>query len=88
MSYIKAQDIFPEHLLKEIQKYVQGDYIYIPNIKGARKKWGENSGYRDYLKSRNNEIRERHLLGSTVYHLAQEFCLSVDSIKKIVYKRI
>lgn len=87
MSYLKAKEILPEHLLKEIQKYVQGKYIYIPNSSGVRKKWGENSGYKNYLKNRNKEIRERFFLGVTIDYLAEEFCLSVDSIKKIVYKR-
>ena len=87
MSYVKAHDILPEHLLKEIQKYVQGEYIYIPNSNGVRKKWGQNSGYRDYLKNRNNKIRESFLSGLTIDSIAYEFCLSVDSIKKIVYKR-
>jgi DNA-binding NarL/FixJ family response regulator len=87
MKYIKADTIFPEHLLKEIQKYVQGELIYIPNQEGVRKKWGENSGYREQLKSRNREIREKFLTGLRVEQLAEEFCLSTESIKRIVYSK-
>lgn len=30
MNYRNAQDIFPENLLKQIQRYVSGETIYIP----------------------------------------------------------
>ena len=43
MKYMKAAVIFPKELLKEIQKYVQGEMIYIPNPAGLRRKWGEHS---------------------------------------------
>ena len=50
MKYINADIILPEELLKEVQKYVQGGMVYIPKPEGLRKKWGENSGDRVYLK--------------------------------------
>jgi len=53
MKYIKAHSIFPEELLKEIQKYVYGELLYIPNPEGVRKKWGKNSGYSKFLSHRN-----------------------------------
>ena len=87
MKYLKADVIFPELLLREIQKYVQGEMIYIPSPEGSRRKWGENSGYREYLACRNNKIREEFNKGLTVDQLSARFCLSVDSIKKIVYSR-
>lgn len=87
MKYIKADNIFPKELLKQIQKYVQGELIYIPNPEGVRKKWGEDSGHRSYLDHRNNQIREKFLIGSTLDQLAEEFCLSIESIKRIVYSK-
>jgi Mor family transcriptional regulator len=87
MRYIKADNIFPEELLKQIQKYVQGELIYIPNPEGVRKKWGENSGYRVYLDHRNSQIREKFLRGLNLEQLAKEFCLSIESIKRIVYSK-
>lgn len=30
MKYINANVILPEKLIEEIQKYIQGKYIYIP----------------------------------------------------------
>jgi Mor family transcriptional regulator len=85
MKYIKAEVVLPEKLLKEIQKYIQGELVYIPNPQGIRKKWGENSGNRMYLTDRNMEIRGKFKEGASTDQLTNMFCLSFDSIKKIVY---
>ena len=85
MKYSKANVIFPEELLKEIQKYIQGEMVYIPNLNGTRKDWGESSGNRAYLNGRNTEIREKFGEGLSIDKLSSTFCLSIDSIKKIVY---
>ncbi len=31
MKYVNADVIFPEDLLKEVQKYAHGKFVYIPN---------------------------------------------------------
>lgn len=85
MNYIKADVVFPEDLLKEIQKYVHGEFIYIPNPAGARKGWGECSGSRKHLDQRNKDIRENFREGFTIDQLSDKYCLSYDSIRKIVY---
>ncbi|MFC5702370.1 CD3324 family protein [Cohnella faecalis] len=87
MKYIKADTVFPEELLAQIQKYVQGRLVYIPNPEGFRKKWGENSGSRTYLSLRNSEIRRQFDEGKTIGDLMDDFSLSYDSIKKIVYSK-
>ena len=87
MKYINADDIFPEELLKEMQKHIQGQIVYIPKPKGIRKKWGERSGNRAYLKHRNQEINKKFSIGTSINQLAEEFCLSVYSIRKIVYSK-
>lgn len=33
MKYVKAKAVLPESLIAEIQKYIQGETIYIPNKK-------------------------------------------------------
>ena len=83
MKYKNAHDILPDGLLKEIQKYVQGETIYVPKMQG-KKQWGEESGARSYYKKRNEKIREKYLRGSSLEELAEEYALSVDSIRKIV----
>ena len=40
MNYRNAQDIFPEQLLKQIQRYVSGETIYIPASEQKKKAWG------------------------------------------------
>ena len=87
MKYVNADNVFPEHLLIEMQKYIQGEIVYIPKPKGIRKKWGENSGNREYLNLRNKEICEKFNSGLKIDQLAEEFCLSVYSIRKIVYSK-
>ena len=87
MKYVNADVILPEDLLKEVQKYVQGGMVYIPTPERSRKKWGENSGIRAYLKQRNDEIRRSFSAGETIEELTGRFCLSCESIKKIVYSK-
>ncbi|WP_042166764.1 CD3324 family protein [Paenibacillus gorillae] len=87
MKYISAESVFPEKLLLEIQKYVQGRMIYIPNSVGSRKKWGEKSGNRAYLDDRNRQIRCLFDEGLSIERLSDMFSLSQDSIKKIVYSK-
>ncbi len=86
-KYVNAEIIFPEELLKEIQKYINGGLVYVPKTKGLHKKWGETSGSRIVLKLRNEEIRQRFLSGETIDQLSDRFCLSIETIKKIVYSK-
>ena len=44
MKYINANVILPEKVIEEIQKYIQGKYIYIPIKKENYKSWGAISG--------------------------------------------
>lgn len=86
MKYRNAQEIFPENLLKQIQRYVSGETIYIPA--GSEKKaWGESSGYQQFLRERNANIREGFSNGKTIDELMDEYSLSYDSIKRIVYNK-
>lgn len=87
MKSAKIQTILPDSLVREIQKYIQGQNIYIPYKAAKRKKWGENSGSRSKLQARNEKIRDKYRNGYKLKALAEEYFLSVDSIKKIVYER-
>ena len=86
MNYRNAQDIFPENLLKQIQRYVSGETIYIP-AKNEKKAWGESSGYRAYLAKRNQSMKEDFADGLTIEELSEKYCLSFDSVKHIVYTK-
>lgn len=87
MKYINAESVLPEDLLKEIQKYTHGGLMYIPKPDGSHKKWGEKSGSRHYLNHRNDEIRQKYSTGMCIDQLSEEYCLSYESIKKIVYSK-
>lgn len=84
MKYENAKDVLPAKLLEEVQKYAEGKVIYIPRTEKGRG-WGEASGYRDKLKKRNTLICSRYSAGQSVLELAEEFFLSPETIKKIVY---
>ena len=84
MKYKNARDILPDKLLKELQKYAAGETLYIPGAE-EKKGWGELSGARGYYARRNEEIRTRFRSGENMQSLAEQYHLSVDSIRKIVH---
>ncbi|WXR60969.1 CD3324 family protein [Peptostreptococcaceae bacterium AGR-M142] len=87
MKYKNAKNVLPENLLIEIQNYIQGEYLYVPALQSHYKKWGEKSGIRKALVYRNNEILDKYKNGYKIIDLADEYCLSTHSIKKIIYKK-
>ena len=38
MKYINANSLLPDKLVKELQRYIQGGYIYIPHDENAWRK--------------------------------------------------
>lgn len=86
MSYVNADDILPENLIQEIQKYIDGQIIYIPRKDENTKSWGEKSGTRDRLAERNQRIVELYYSGETVAKLCEIFFLSDKTIHGIIRK--
>jgi Mor family transcriptional regulator len=86
MSYKNGKDFLPPSLLKELQKYIQGELVYIPKTGQTRAGWGENNGTRKLIEKRNREIYQMYKNGATVVELIQRFHLSEDSIRKIIVK--
>lgn len=86
MKYENGKDILPEKLLKQIQKYAAGKVIYIPTG-DTKRTWGETSGYKRYIAQRNRDIKAKFKSGADIETLAEEYYLSVESIKKIVYSK-
>lgn len=84
MKYINANNVLPEDILKIIQEYVDGEYLYIPRKEEEQKKWGEQSGSRNTLKRRNEEIYLKYIEGTAILDLAQEYYLSDKSIRRII----
>lgn len=87
MKYINAKDLLPDTLVKELQSYIQGGYIYVPTEQAQQKHWGEVSGYRQQLQQRNCHIIEEYQKGISMDCLAKKYCLSVYAIRKIIYQK-
>ena len=86
MSYIKAEDILPEELIRQIQEYTDGVYIYIPRKPGTRHRWGQETDYQTELKIRNDRIRKDYASGEGVTALSRKYHLSEKSIRRILQK--
>ena len=85
MKYRKASEVLPDELIREVQKYASGEALYFPKYE-KRKNWGESTGAKNYYKERNAEIKEKHAVKMTVDELADEYNLSTDTIRNIVYR--
>lgn len=84
MKYENANNILPPELISQIQKYAAGKLLYIPK-KEEPVAWGSLSGGRARLQKRNQRIYDEYKNGKGVGELSEEYFLSVDSIRKIVY---
>ncbi|KKK80514.1 hypothetical protein LCGC14_2822730 [marine sediment metagenome] len=84
MPYKNAREVLPLELLREVQKYVQGEQIYVPTKDEVRAKWGSKSGATEMIRLRNADICAKREQGHTVEQLAEMFYLSEESIRKIL----
>lgn len=84
MGYKTAKDVLPERLLRIVQKYVDGEYLYIPRREGCQRRWGERTASRQIIRRRNAEIRRQYQEGASVRHLAEAYYLSPKTVYKIV----
>lgn len=87
MKYINAKDLLPDALVKELQQYIQGAYLYVPADSEKQKRWGEMSGYRQELDKRNCQITQEYRKGESLEHLAERYSLSISAIRKIIYQK-
>ena len=84
MSYIKADEVLPQNIIKIIQQYIDGKNIYIPKKEGSRVGWGEKTGAKSELIRRNSMIYRDHINGATVAVLAERYFLSDKTIQRIL----
>ena len=87
MSYIKAEEILPEELIRQIQEYIDGVSIYIPRKSGTRHPWGQKTNYKAELNARNACIRSDHARGTGIPVLSRKYHLSEKSIRRILHKK-
>ncbi|MEA4849127.1 MAG: CD3324 family protein [Clostridiaceae bacterium] len=84
MSYIKARHILPVDLLEKVQKYVDGECIYIPKAAYNKQEWGANTSTRKELKIRNKQIYDDYLKGQNTDSLSSKYFLSLKSVQRII----
>ena len=72
MKYEKAQNILPLGIIKLIQKYTDGGYIYIPRKNENKKSWGENTETKRCLNERDKEIFKKYSSGVLVKILSEQ----------------
>ncbi len=86
MSYKNADDVLPKFLVEEIQKYVDGQLIYIPRKNENSLSWGERSGAREKLAERNQAIVSHYYSGVTIAELSEVYYLSEKRIQGIIHE--
>lgn len=82
MGYKSATNFLPVHLINEIQKYVDGEYLYIPSRE--RKGWGSKNGTREKLAQRDSELYQDYENGTDRKALSEKYCISIKSVEKIL----
>lgn len=86
MSYVNAEDALPKILVEEIQKYVDGQLIYIPRKNDNLLSWGEKNGTKEKLAERNQTIVNRYYSGQTIDQLSKGYFLSEKRIQGIIHE--
>ncbi len=84
MSYRRAEMILPLEIIELIQKYVDGEMVYIPKKQGTRQEWGQGTKIKQELRERNEGIYTGYKNGKRVSVLAEEYYLSEKSIQRII----
>lgn len=82
MKYKNAGEILPPELVEEIQKYIQGVFLYIP--KKDKQAHRAVTDYRIELEKRDLRIYKMHLEGMKNEQLARNFSLAQSSIRRII----
>jgi len=84
MGYKKASCVLPSDLLAAVQKYIDGEYLYIPRNADNKKKWGERNNSRRQLDRRNRAILMQYQSGVSVEKISMLYYLSPKTIYKIL----
>lgn len=87
MDYQNAKDLLPPELVRRLQEYIQGGYLYVPVETGQKQRWGARSGSRQALDRRNDRIRQARQGGASVEELARRYYLSPSAIRKILSQK-
>ena len=86
MSYVNAEAVLPRKLVEEIQKYIDGQLIYIPRKNENTLSWGEKNGTKEKLANRNERIVNCYYSGQTIEELSKAYYLSEKRIQGIIHE--
>lgn len=84
MGYKNAAEILPAEVIKLIQRYIDGENIYIPKKSGVRQAWGTATRIRKELAERNSKIYQDYQSRIKQAELAKWYYLSEKSIQRIL----
>lgn len=84
MKYRNAGEFLPQELLSELQKFAEGELIYVPNLPQRKAGWGTRNGSREKYALRNMQMVHHYQRGESIEDLSKKYFLSTDSIKKII----
>lgn len=87
MSYHNAIDLLPKEIIEQVQKYTDGQTIYIPRKESNKKQWGENTDTKQMIGSRNRCIYLDFGNGMSVKQLAEKYFLVEKSIQRILRQK-
>ena len=82
MSYIRADEVLPKDLLEAVQRYAEGQLLYVP--RREKQGWGSATSSKAFFRERNKRIFDAHLNGVSTIELARSFSLSAKSVQRIV----
>lgn len=86
MGYVNALKILPKELVEQIQRYVEGQTLYIPKPKQNWRKWGENTDTKEFIEQRNAKLYIEYKDGATVVELSKRYFLDPKSVQRIIRK--
>ncbi len=84
MVYKNARGVLPASLIAEIQKYVDGETIYIPAKQEKKLEWGHRNGTREHYETRNAEICSLFDQSVSVAEISDRYYLASDTVRKII----
>ncbi len=76
MCYITAKEVLPIEIIELIQKYVDGEYIYIPKKENCKSGLGTRNNTREQINISNYNIYNEYMNGATRKELAYKYFLS------------
>ena len=87
MKYVKAATVLPESLIAKFKSIYKVKQFTFQNKKQNIIDGVYTTGGRKQLDERNKAIKDAFKSGIAIHQLAEEYFLSGETIKKIVYSK-